>query len=143
VIVDELGLRTLVVWIPMLDRDEGSEVPKVSRNIRISPQYFDGEKLVGDELAKTLGVTQTVWDAFLFYPPGARSSTDGGLPVPELLVAQVAGVVVGTPGTLPAVADQSRLAAELRGKAVVIGEQKDIEDILRRVASSFAARHRK
>ncbi|MDQ3364431.1 MAG: hypothetical protein M3680_03290 [Myxococcota bacterium] len=138
-IVDELGLRTYVVWIPMLDRDEGSEVPAVSRTLRVTPQYFDGEKRVGAAIARSLSLTEPVWDAFLFYPPGATWGAE--IAPPELAVAQVAGVVVGTPGTLPAVADQARLPSELVGTAAVIGAQSDIKRILQVVASGFAARH--
>ena len=130
-----------MIWIPILDADEGSEVPSASTNVRISPQYFDGEKRVGDGLARAIGVSQPVWDAFLFYPPGA-TWTDEGLPTPELAIAQDNGVVVGTPGSLPALPDQSRLGPELRGKAIVIGEQKDFESMLKQVAEPFVARHR-
>lgn len=125
----------------MLDADEGSEVPAASANVGVSPQYFDGQQRLGDQLAATLGIPSTVWDAYLFYPPGV-TSTDRGLPAPALAIAQQGGVVVGTPGTLPAIADQARLLPELRGKAVVIGEQAHFEDLLRRVAAPFAARHR-
>ncbi len=138
-IVDELGLRTYVVWIPMLDRDEGSEVPDVSRLLGVTPQYFDGEKRVGAAIARSFGLTEPVWDAFLFYPPGAIWGPE--IAAPEVAVAQVAGVVVGTPGTLPAVADQARLPPELAGKAAVIGAQPEIKQILRVVAAGFAARH--
>jgi hypothetical protein len=124
----------------MLDRDEGSEVPHASTNVRLSPQYFDGEKLVGIGLAQQLGWTTPVWDTFMFYPPGARW-TDRGLPAPERAIAQQGGVVVGMLDTLPAVPDQSRLLPELRGKAVVVGEQSDFAALLRRVAEPFAARY--
>jgi hypothetical protein len=125
----------------MLDVDEGSEVPSASTNVRVSPQYFDGEKRVADGLAHAIGVDQPVWDAFYFYPPGA-TWTEHGLPLPEVAIAQDNGVVVGSLDSLPALPDQSRLPLELRGKAVVIGEQKDFETILKQVAEPFAARHR-
>ena len=135
--VETLHVRTYVVWIPMLDRDEGSEVPSASGNVAVSPQYFDGGKLVGDALARQLGIDQTVWDAYLFYPPGAVS-TDQGLPAPTLALEQTVGVVVGLGDTLPGVPDQSRLPAELRGKAVVVGAQDRFEQLLDRVARRFA-----
>lgn len=126
----------------MLDADEGSEVPSAATNIAVTPQYFDGQKRVGDQLAKVFGVSEPVWDAFFFYPPGAKW-TDHGMPLPELAIAQEGGVVVGTPGSLPALADQSRLVPALRGKAVVIGEQENFEAILQQVAGAFVERHRK
>jgi hypothetical protein len=125
----------------MLDADEGSEVPHASTNVRLSPQYFDGEKRIGDGLAWAFGVRRTMWDIFLFYPPGATSTADG-LPVPEVAIAQDNAVVLGTPGSLPALSDQSQLPADRQGVAVVIGAQDHFEQILRQVAVPFAARHR-
>jgi hypothetical protein len=125
----------------MLDRDEGSEVPAASRSVKVSPQFFDGEQRLGEALARSHGLTEPVWDAFYFYAPGAAWPPDA-MPIAEASFAQVAGIVAGAPGTLPALPDQSRLPPELAGKAVVIGAQRDIEDIMRRVARPFAARHR-
>jgi len=126
----------------MLDRDEASEVPHATTSVRLSPQYFDGEKLVGMGLANQLGWSTPVWDTFLFYPPGAVW-TERGLPAPERAIAQQGGVVVGMLDTLPAAPDQSRLLPELRGKAVVVGQQSDFPSLLRSVAEPFAARYRR
>jgi len=134
--VDGLKIRTYVVWIPMLDEDEGSEVPHASTNVAVSPQYFDGGKRVGDGLARTGGIGETVWDAYLFYPPGAKWGPDG-LPFPELAIAQVGGVVVATSGALPPIADQSRLLPEWRDRMAVVGEQKNFEALLEAVAQKF------
>jgi hypothetical protein len=135
-------IRTYVVWIPILDADEVSEVPSASTNIAITPQYFDGQKRLGDQLAKSFDVEQPVWDSFFFYPPGV-TWTDAGLPLPEVAIAQEGGVVVGTPGSLPPLPDQSRLVPALKGKAVVIGEQENFEAILEQIARAFVARHRR
>ena len=126
----------------MLDADEGSEVPSASTNIHLTPQYFDGQKRVGLALGRAAGSTQPLWDAYLFYPPDA-TWPDVGAPIPELAIAQLGGVVVGTPGTLPAKPDQSALLPELSGKAAVIGEQENFDVILRQVAEPFVAHHRK
>jgi hypothetical protein len=141
VIVEQLRLPTFVVWIPILDADEGVAVPTASANVQISPQYFDGAQRIGDQLARTFGASEPVWDAFYFFPPGA-TWTPEGLPVPAIAIAQEGGVVIGTPGTLPPLPDQSRIAPELRGKALVIGEQADFEAILMQVAESFTERAR-
>lgn len=125
----------------MLDADEGTEVPSASANVAVSPQYFDGGKLVGDGLAKAIGMSETWWDVYLFYPPGATWG-ERGLPVPEYGLAQMVGVVVGTPASLPPVPDQSKLPAELRGKAVVVGAQARFEELLERVATAFVAKTR-
>lgn len=138
VIVEELKLPAFVVWIPILDRDEGSSVPSASTNIGVSPQFFDGEMRVGASLAKAFALEQPVWDSFFFYAPDAAFAADG-LPMPTIALAQEGGVVIGTTG-LPPQADQSRLPAELAGKAVVVGEQVDFEAILRRTAKSFVER---
>jgi hypothetical protein len=126
------------VWIPILDRDEGSSVPSASTHIGVSPQYFDGEMKVGASLAKAFALDQPVWDSFFFYSPDAVFAADG-LPMPALALAQEGGVVIGTTD-LPAQADQSRLPPALAGKAVVVGEQTDFEAILRRTAKAFAAK---
>ena len=131
-----MQLRTYVVWIPMLDADEASEVPAAATNIALSPQYFDGEKKLGSELAKTLAIEEPLWDAFFFYPPGAQLA---GF---DVAIAQAGGVVVGTPNSFPPQADQSRLLESLRGKAVVLGEQDNFEAILTQVTESFVSRHR-
>ena len=131
-----MKLPALVVWIPILDRDEGASVPSASRNIGVSPQFFDGEMRVGTSLAKVFALEQPVWDSFFFYAPDAVFAADG-LPMPALALAQEGGVVIGTTG-MPAQADQSRLPHELAGKAVVVGEQTDFEAILRRTAQAFA-----
>ena len=131
-----MQLRTYVVWIPMLDADEASEVPAVATNVTLSPQYFDGEKRLGTELAKSLAIDEALWDAFFFYPPGAQLASF------EVAIAQTGGVVVGTPNSLPPQPDQSRLVPELRGKAVVIGEQDNFEAILQQVGDAFVSRHR-
>ena len=131
-----MQLRTYVVWIPMLDADEGSEVPFVATNVAVSPQYFDGEKRLGAELAQAIGVADPLWDAFFFYPPNAPLA---GF---DSAIVQTNAVVVGTPNSLPAQPDQSKLPVELRGKAVVIGEQDNIEAILQQAAESFVSRHR-
>ena len=142
-IVEELKLPALVVWIPILDRDEGSSVPSASTNIGVSPQFFDGEMRVGASLAKVFALEQPVWDSFFFYAPDAVFAEDG-LPMPALALAQEGGVVIGTPNfrinSLPAQADQSRLPPALVGKAIVVGEQVDFETILRRTAKAFVER---
>ncbi len=137
--VETLKIRTYVIWIPMLDAEEISEVPAVSRNVGVSPQYFDGSMKIGDGLGRNAGLRETVWDVFMFYPAGVKSN-ENGLPFPETMLAQQGGVVAGTPGTLPALPDQSRLPRELRDKVVVVGDQKNIEDLLRQAGEAFLAR---
>jgi hypothetical protein len=141
VIVEQLKIRTYVVWIPMLDADEASEVPAASKSIGVSPQYFDGAMTIGNGVGRDGGLTETVWDVFMFYPAGVTSNANG-LPFPETMIAQQGGVVAGTPGTLPALPDQSRMPRELRGKVVVVGDQKNFEDLLRRAGENFLAKKR-
>lgn len=125
----------------MLDADEGSEVPKVSKYAGIDPQYFDGEKRLGLALAQRAGIDQPLWDVFLMYPPGAVW-TDAGPPLPEITLAQAGGVIVANPGVLPAIADQSRLLPALRGHMVVVAaSQAEFPAVLERVTTEFAARH--
>ena len=128
----------MVVWIPMLDSDELPAARDASAQLadRDVSQYWDGAKLVGKQVAGSLGAPEwTAWDIYLFYPPGARW-TDQGPPAPTAALAQVAGVVVGTPGSLPPAGDQTRLPEKLRGRAVIVGDQPDLPGLLERVADA-------
>lgn len=126
----------------MLDPDEGANVPKASKSVAVTPQFFDGQKRVGSGLATAYGLDEPVWDAFHFYAPGA-TWTATGLPLPTVAIAQVNGVVVGTPGSLPPAADQSKLLPALQGKAVVVGAQRDFATLLAGVARPFVRDHRR
>lgn len=126
----------------MLDRDEGASVPAASKHVGVSPQYFDGEKRVGDGLAKAFGLEAPVWDAFYFYAPGATWGATG-LPAPAVAIAQDNGVVVGTPHALPPGPDQSKLPPYLKGKMIVVGEQKDFAALLEATARPFVAPYRR
>jgi hypothetical protein len=128
----------------MLDADELPSALTASAAFRDVPQFWDGGKLLGNELARALGAGGwTAWDIYLFYPPGVEW-TDAGIPVPEAALAQAGGVLVGSKGTLPPLADQSHLPNKLRGYAEVVGEHEDfgeLRDALARVAAAFAARY--
>lgn len=125
----------------MLDADEASEVPSASVHAGLDPQYFDGEKRLGLALAQRDGIDQPLWDVFLMYPPDAVW-TDAGPPLPEISLAQAGGVVVASPGVLPAIADQSKLLPELHGHMIVVAaSQAEFPALLERVTTEFAARH--
>jgi hypothetical protein len=127
----------------MLDGDELPAAIDESAKFRDLPvpQFWDGAQKLGKEVARSVGAPEwTAWDVYLFYPPGVEW-TDQGLPAPEAALAQAGGVVVGTPGSLPPTADQSRLPKRMRGSAVVVGEQPDLENLLAKVSADFAKRH--
>src|SRR2546428_6185621 len=105
------------------------------------PQLWDGSQLLGKAIARSLGTPEwTAWDIYLFYAPDA-TWTEQGPPPPEAMLAQAFGSVVGSPGTLPAVGDQSGLPAKLRDRVVIVGEQAELAALLGRVANQFAPRH--
>jgi hypothetical protein len=84
----------------MLDADELPSALTASAAFRdvAVPQFWDGGKLFGDEVARSLGASGwTAWDIYLFYPPGAEW-TDAGIPAPEAALAQAGGVLVGSKG---------------------------------------------
>jgi hypothetical protein len=139
----EAGVHTIVVWIPMLDGDERSAVDGAAAIFAgtAAPQFWDGAQLFGKAVGRSLGAADwPAWDVYLFYPPGARWDAQGP-PAPEAALAQAGGVVVGSPGSLPPAADQSRLLDALRGHAIVVGEQADLAALFTRVADGFAARY--
>jgi hypothetical protein len=127
----------------MLDGEElpaALEASKMFRDLS-HPQFWDGDQRLDREVARSLGAPRwTAWDIYLFYPPGAEW-TDDGLPPPEAVLAQAGGVVVGSQGTLPAVPDQSQLPKRLQGRAIVVGEQADLEGLLATVADNFVKHH--
>jgi hypothetical protein len=107
------------------------------------PQFWDGTQKLGKAVARSVDAPDwTAWDIYYFYPPGVEWS-DEGLPKPEAGLLQDApnGVVVGFKGTLPPTADQSRLRAELRERADVVGEMSNFETLLAQVAEPFAKRY--
>jgi hypothetical protein len=139
------SLLTMVVWIPMIDGDGLSAASKASERFRglPIPQFWDSQQKLGKEVARSIGAPEwTAWDIYLFYPPGAEW-TDRGLPAPAAALAQLDGVVVGTKGTLPPLADQSRLSKRMSGKVDVVGEQSNLEALLTQVAEPFARRYAK
>lgn len=127
----------------MLDGDELPAAIDASAQFRDLPfpQFWDGGQKLGKEVARSVGAPAwTAWDIYLFYPPGAEW-TDRGLPAPEAALAQAGGVVVGTPGSLPPVVDQSRVPGRLRDHAIVVGKQSNLEALLAKVAADVAKRH--
>jgi hypothetical protein len=127
----------------MLDGDELPAAEKAADAFRdhAIPQFWDGDTKYGNEVARSLGADGWVaWDIYLFYPPGAEW-TDKGMPKPEAALAQAGGVVIGTRGTLPAVALDGHIPKRLRDGVDVVGPQSDIDKLLARVATPFAARY--
>jgi hypothetical protein len=135
-------VRPFVVWIPMLDADERTEVPSASRNVGVSPQYFDGEMQFGRVFAASIGLSRPVYDIYAFYGPDAEWTTTP--PKPAFVIGKLGGVVVATPGLLPALPDQSRLQRDLRGHLeVVAATQPEGDVMLERLALEFAAKYPK
>ena len=129
----------MVAWIPMLEGDDRVQALAAADSFRgtRARQFWDGARELGREVSGGLGQPdRTAWDIYLFYPPEAEW-TERGIPRPEAGLAQVAGVVVGLPGTLPARGDASTLPEWLRGRAVFVGEQDDLERLLARVAERY------
>lgn len=133
----------IVVWIPVLASDDLAAARRESERLvdPRAPQFWDGDRELGKEVARSLGASQwTAWDIYLFYPPGAEW-TDRGLPPAEAALAPIAGVVVGSKGTLPPLADQSAVPELLRDRADAVGAQSDLDALLARVAAGVAQRH--
>ncbi len=128
----------------MLDSDErpaAEEMTSTYADKRI-PQFWDGERLLGKEVSRSLGVdaTHASWDIYLFYPPDAEWN-DAGLPPPAKVIVQAMGVVIGAKGTLPPKGDQSRVPEWARGRADVVGEQPELGALLMAIAVPFAEQY--
>ena len=127
----------------MLDSDELPNAQREAAAFVGRRQFWDGEQLLGREVARSVGAPDWIaWDIYLFYPPGVEW-TDRGLPGPDAALAQAAGVVVGTKGTLPAIGDPSRLPRKLQGRADIVGEQKNLEALLATVTTTVMARYKR
>ncbi len=136
----------MMVWLPMLDDDERPEAVAAANDLYGDLpliQFWDGTQLLGKTVGQSVGAGGWIaWDIYLFYPPGVEW-TGALLPPPEVAIAQANGVVVGSPGSLPASADQSHAPAEMQGHAVVVGDQDHFEALIRQVAEPFAKRYAK
>ena len=119
------------------DRDSAVEMTSTYADKPI-PQFWDGERLLGKEVSRSLGVdaTHASWDIYLFYPPEAEW-TDAGLPPPAKVIAQAMGVVIGGKGTLPPKGDQSELPKWAEGRADVVGEQPELGQLLTAIVVPF------
>jgi hypothetical protein len=139
------SLATMIAWIPILEADglpSAVEASAAYRNFP-APQFWDGNQRLGKEVARSIAAPDwTAWDIYYFYPPGAEWG-EGGIPQPEMGLVQDLpnGVVVGFKGTLPPVADQSRLREGLRGRADVVGDLSHFDTLLAQVAERFAKRY--
>lgn len=129
----------------MLDADE-----RPSAEARTSlyadkpiPQFWDGERLLGREVSRSLGIdpSKVSWDIYLFYSPDAEWS-DAGLPPPSKVIVQAMGVVLGAKGTLPPKGEQSRMPRWAEGRADVVGEQSELGELLTAIVVPFVAQYK-
>lgn len=117
----------------MLDSDERPSAEAMTSMYadKPIPQFWDGERLLGKEVSRSLGIdpSRISWDIYLFYSPDAEW-TDAGLPPPAKVIAQTMGAVVGAKGTLPPKGDQSRIPSWAEGRADVVGEVSELGELL-------------
>lgn len=128
----------------MLAPDDLAAAREMSRTYSdvLVPQFWDGEKLLGKEVSRSLGMSEeyVAWDIYLFYPPGAEW-TDAGIPPPAKAIAQSMGAVIGAKGTLPPKGDQSGLSDWYRGRADIVGEPSELGELLTAIAVPFVKEH--
>ena len=129
------NLRTFVVWIPMLGTDERTDAVAASAQFSGLSQFWDGDKLAGNEVGASLGSNRTAWDIYLFYPPGV-TWTDH-LPPPDTVLAQTQGMVVANKGKLPPLPDQSALSGKLAEAGEIVGSPDKLPALLGEVAQRF------
>ena len=138
-------MATIVAWIPMLDSDDRPSAEDMTSTYadKPIPQFWDGERLLGKEVSRSLAVdsTHASWDIYLFYPPDAEW-TDAGMPSPEKMIVQAMGVVIGGKGTLPAKGNQSSVPKWAEGRADVVGEQPELAELLSAIAIPFAEKYK-
>ena len=129
----------------MLDSDDRPAADEMSGTYddKPIPQFWDGERLLGKEVSRSLGIepTHASWDIYLFYPPDAEW-TDAGLPPPEKVIVQAMGVVIGGKGTLPPKGDQTSIPKWAEGRADVVGEQSELGALLTAIVVPFVERYK-
>lgn len=129
----------------MLDSDERPSAEAMTSLYadKPIPQFWDGERLLGKEVSRSLGVdpSRISWDIYLFYSPDAEW-TDAGLPPPAKVIAQTMGAVVGAKGTLPPKGDQSRIPSWAEGRADVVGEVSELGKLLTAIVVPFVEQYK-
>ena len=129
----------------MLDADDRPSAEDMTSTYadKPVPQFWDGERLLGKEVSRSLGVDakHASWDIYLFYPPDAEW-TDTGLPPPEKVIVQAMGVVIGAKGTLPPKGDQTRIPKWAEGRADVVGEQSELSELLTSIIVPFVEHYK-
>jgi hypothetical protein len=127
----------------MLDSDDRSSAEAMTSTFadKPVPQFWDGEKLLGKEVSRSLAIEPIAWDIYLFYPPEA-AWTDAGIPPPAKVLAQTVGGVVGMKGTLPPKGDQTRLPQAYAGRVDVVGQPPELAALLTAIAVPFVEQAR-
>jgi hypothetical protein len=127
----------------MLDSDDRASAEAMTSTFadKPIPQFWDGEKLLGKEVSRSLAIDRVAWDIYLFYPPEAEW-TDAGIPPPAKVLAQWLGGVVGIKGTLPPKGDQTRLPKSYADRVDVVGDPSELAALLTAVAVPFVERAR-
>ena len=137
------GMRTDVVWVPMLDGDERPEAVKQAADIfggSPAVQFWDGDKRFGAEITRSLGVADWhAWDIFLFYKPGSEW-TSQGMPAPDAAIIESNGMLLATKGVLSPTADQSGLPERFRDRAEVVANVAELPSVLGQVAAVLTKR---
>jgi hypothetical protein len=75
------GLRTLIVWVPMLLPDNEAAAEPVARTLPGAEHFWDGDRRLAEEMGRALGVTAKeslgvdgglglAWDVYLAYGRG-------------------------------------------------------------------------
>ena len=128
----------------MLESDDRDAAAAMTANYadKPIPQFWDGERLLGFEVSRSLGieVDKASWDIYLFYAPDSEW-TDAGLPPPEKVIVQAMGVIIGAKGSLPPKGDQSRIPKWADGRADVVGEQSELGALLTAIVVPFVERY--
>ena len=88
-------LRAHIVFLPMYVGDNKSQAQTRMQEFNDNrvTYYWDGNKLIGSEWEKVLGIDRTAWDVYLLYGP--RTNWNGSTPAPAFWMHQLDGVTKG------------------------------------------------
>lgn len=78
------------MFLPMLEEDAAGPAREMALTLQDSrvTQLWDQERKLGELVSRTLGLSETAWDVYLLYPPGAVWE-GSGLPRPSFWMHQL------------------------------------------------------
>ena len=150
----ESDVTGLVAWIPMMKTDDLEVAEREAKRLSLPhvEHVWDGEKVLGDAFAGTLGLRCAAWDVYLLYAPGvtwsqalppeptfwmhqlpsAKGAKPGLVLNPKVFLEQFLGLI----GRPEEATDDLALLSHAYALSVVKVDRQNVEPTLEDVAST-------